>query len=110
MNTSIIFDNLPPEISSLVFSHINKRDCIEFMCLSHKWFGLVPGMTKNLWKDIDFSLEACGRKNICVQKCLGPHVQRIRVVANNMDYIMAELVSRQCNIKELGKCFSYCCY
>ncbi|KAI7860502.1 hypothetical protein BDC45DRAFT_583895 [Circinella umbellata] len=101
MVTSTIFDNLPFEINSLIFSLISRRDCIEFMCTSHRWFGLVPEMTKSLWKDIDFSLEPCRRKNICMQQCFGSHVQKAHVIAKNMDYIMAELISRQCNIKEL---------
>ncbi|KAI7860546.1 hypothetical protein BDC45DRAFT_530134 [Circinella umbellata] len=101
MNMSTQFDDLPSEITPLIFSYVKQRDCLEFMCASRKWFELIPEMTKSLWKDIDFSLEVFKRKSIRIQKCFGPLVQSVHVLTKNMNYIMKELIKHQCKIKEL---------
>ena len=95
---------LPPEIFSIILSHVNQVDCTECMTVCRRWYNLIPQYGKEVWKELEISEESWPRSNNAMLECLGIHVEKVSIATNyNLDKILQELERQELNIQSLGK-------
>ncbi|KAI9243929.1 hypothetical protein BDA99DRAFT_544247 [Phascolomyces articulosus] len=101
-----IFDRLPFEINSQIFSSMNQHDCLEMLRVCKEWYNKAPFYMTDVWKNVNFSKGVAVKKNACLLQCLGPHVQSVHVSYEEeeklkTDVIFDELKKRDCTFTKL---------
>ena len=98
---------LPPEICSIILSHVNQLECIELLTVCRRWYKLIPQYGTNVWKELEISEASWSTYNNTMLKCLGMHVKKVSIVSpKNSGMILRRLESQGCNIQSLGNLIS----
>ncbi|KAI9498903.1 hypothetical protein BDB00DRAFT_325222 [Zychaea mexicana] len=104
---SAIFDQLPFDIVSTIFSFVHQADVLTCMAVCRAWYDRVPQYTEKLWRTIHITSPDVLTASYRRDRCLGSHVKSVvfeTVPEEQLYSTMRKLVELGCDgIETLGK-------
>ncbi|KAI8141006.1 hypothetical protein BJV82DRAFT_658714 [Fennellomyces sp. T-0311] len=92
---------LPFETITSILSHISQSDCCECMRVCRRWHDEFPNYTKSIWTTLQISFNSWERSNVCLTRCLGPHVQTVSMFKRKPFPLLKALKDAECAIASL---------